>query len=163
MNKVSLPLCIADEPRIASFDFSKRVTVRVSLANPGAEDLANELAKSFARLTVSTAEEAALCRARALAAPADAPAAAADELVAACPMSRADRRRLSPGRHHLPARVLPRVHRGLARAGSRGNLPAVPRAARRDVGAAHGRAAGDCRGREHCPAAHRLDAREWRH
>jgi len=58
MNKVSLPLCIADEPRIASFDFSKQVTVRVSLANPGAEDLANELAKSFARLTVSTAEAA---------------------------------------------------------------------------------------------------------
>ena len=58
MNKVSLPLCIADEPRIASFDFSKRVTVRVSLANPGAEDLANELANSFAGLTVSTAEAA---------------------------------------------------------------------------------------------------------
>ena len=58
MKKVSLPLCIADEPRIASFDFSKQVTVRVSLANPGAEDLANELAKSFARLTVSTAEAA---------------------------------------------------------------------------------------------------------
>ena len=58
MNKVSLPLCIADEPRIASFDFSKQVTVRVSLANPGAEDLANELAKFFAGLTVSTAEEA---------------------------------------------------------------------------------------------------------
>ena len=58
MNKVSLPLCIADEPRIASFDFSKQVTVRVSLANSGAEDLANELAKSFAGLTVSTAEAA---------------------------------------------------------------------------------------------------------
>ena len=58
MNKVSLPLCIADESRISSFAFSERVTVRVSLANPGAEDLANELAKSFAGLTVSTAEEA---------------------------------------------------------------------------------------------------------
>ena len=58
MNKVSLPLCIAGEPRIASFDFSKQVTVRVSRANPGAEDLANELAESFARLSVSTAEEA---------------------------------------------------------------------------------------------------------
>ena len=58
MKKVSLPLCIADEPRISSFDFSKRVTVRVSLANPGAEDLANELANSFAGLTVSTAEAA---------------------------------------------------------------------------------------------------------
>ncbi|EOD31984.1 hypothetical protein EMIHUDRAFT_98995 [Emiliania huxleyi CCMP1516] len=34
----------------------------------------------------ATAEEAALCRARALAAPADAPAAAADELVATCPI-----------------------------------------------------------------------------
>ena len=34
----------------------------------------------------ATAEEAALCRARALAAPANAPAAAADELVAACPI-----------------------------------------------------------------------------
>jgi len=58
MNKVSLPLCIADELRISPFAFSERVTVRVSLANPGAEDLANELAKSFAGLTVSTAEEA---------------------------------------------------------------------------------------------------------
>ena len=58
MKKVSLPLCIADEPRISSFAFSERVTVRVSLANPGAEDLANELAKSFAGLTVSTAEAA---------------------------------------------------------------------------------------------------------
>ena len=58
MTKVSLPLCIADESRISSFAFSERVTVRVSLANPGAEDLANELAKSFAGLTVSTAEEA---------------------------------------------------------------------------------------------------------
>ena len=54
----SIATCVPGELRLQRFAFSTSVVVRVSLANPGSEDLANELADSFANITVSTAEEA---------------------------------------------------------------------------------------------------------
>ena len=84
----------------------------------------------------ATEEEAALCRARASSPrpPAPPPPTTSWPSLA---LPRADRRRLSPGRHRLPAHLLPQVHRRLGFK-PRGNLPAVPRAARGGVGAAHG-------------------------
>ena len=54
----SIATCVPGELRLQRFAFSTSVVVRVSPANPGAEELANELADSFANITVSTAEEA---------------------------------------------------------------------------------------------------------
>ena len=54
----SLDLCIPNEARIQSLTFAKKVVVRVSQVNAGAEELANELANTFADITVSTAEDA---------------------------------------------------------------------------------------------------------
>ena len=46
------------ELRIQSLTFAKAVKIRVSLANAGAVELANELATTFTDITVSTAEAA---------------------------------------------------------------------------------------------------------
>ena len=53
----ALGLYVPGEPRIHSFALAKPVTLWASPANAGAAELADELAATFAGLTVSTAEE----------------------------------------------------------------------------------------------------------
>jgi len=52
-NKTSLPLCVSGELESQSLVFSKQTTVWASPANPGAAELACELASAFRGLTVS--------------------------------------------------------------------------------------------------------------
>ncbi|EOD17405.1 hypothetical protein EMIHUDRAFT_210090 [Emiliania huxleyi CCMP1516] len=54
LNKTSLPLCVSGELESQSLAFSKQTTVWASPANPGAAELACELANAFRGLTVST-------------------------------------------------------------------------------------------------------------
>ena len=54
LDKTSLPLCVSGELESESLAFSKPCTVWASPANPGAAELARELARAFPGLTVST-------------------------------------------------------------------------------------------------------------
>ena len=54
VNNTSLPLCVSGEPEGQSLAFSKPCTLWASPANPGAAELACELASAFPSLTVST-------------------------------------------------------------------------------------------------------------
>ena len=53
-NQTSLPLCVSGELESQSLVFSKPCTLWASPANPGAAELACELASAFPGLTVST-------------------------------------------------------------------------------------------------------------
>ncbi|EOD14389.1 hypothetical protein EMIHUDRAFT_211817 [Emiliania huxleyi CCMP1516] len=54
LNEASLPLCVSGEPESQPLAFSKPCTLWASPANPGAAELACELARAFPGLTVST-------------------------------------------------------------------------------------------------------------
>ncbi|EOD21749.1 hypothetical protein EMIHUDRAFT_207811 [Emiliania huxleyi CCMP1516] len=54
LDKTSLPLCVSGELESQSLAFSKPCTLWASPANPGAAELAHELAGAFPGLTVST-------------------------------------------------------------------------------------------------------------
>ena len=54
LDKTSLPLCVSGELESQSLAFSKPCTLWASPANPGAAELACELASAFPGLTVST-------------------------------------------------------------------------------------------------------------
>ena len=54
LDKTSLPLCVSGELESQSLAFSKPCTLWASPANPGAAELACELARAFPGLTVST-------------------------------------------------------------------------------------------------------------
>ena len=54
LDKTSLPLCVSGELESQSLAFSKPCTLWASPANPGAAELARELARAFPGLTVST-------------------------------------------------------------------------------------------------------------
>ena len=56
VNQTSLPLCVPGEPESQPLAFAKETMLWASPANAGAHVLAEEIATTFAGLTVSTAE-----------------------------------------------------------------------------------------------------------
>ena len=56
VNQSSLPLCVPGEPESQPLAFAKDTMLWASPANAGAQVLAEEIATTFAGLTVSTAE-----------------------------------------------------------------------------------------------------------
>ena len=56
VNQTSLPLCVPGEPESQPLAFAKETMLWASPANAGAQVLADEIATTFAGLTVSTAE-----------------------------------------------------------------------------------------------------------
>ena len=56
LNRTSLPLCVPGEPESQPLAFAKETMLWASPANAGAQVLAEEIATTFAGLTVSTAD-----------------------------------------------------------------------------------------------------------
>ena len=56
LDRTSLPLCVPGEPESQPLAFAKETMVWASPANAGAQVLAEEIATTFAGLTISTAD-----------------------------------------------------------------------------------------------------------